>query len=505
MAQQHLRGPELLSRWQLERFPFLKARKSDDPVRFLQSEFTSARFPAWAPRDVDSFSATYAEFAEKGFARLEVPLSLVGHGGRPNHPAPVEVSSNSFTRAQYSYFHLSFDRLAEFVRTLRPEDRFVAFLLSEDERATHVYFDIDASTAQFPDFAARQEQYVAQFVRFLAEFFQQTFQRPMDLRGLMLLQASNASKVSWHVHVQSEAFASVKELKAFVARFREYIETRPASSIQMCVKEGSGGFTHVVDLAPFGSNQNFRCPYNQKPGKSPLRLRTHCWHGDNVLGFTPQSDPGPEVIDPEVLFRAHPNLALPTRPGYVLLVTPPDPRQTKLLVKRKLSSVTTASQASVAAGGFVVDRTKNLGEHETRLSSEELKAVHAALAPDLGQSFEFYKVFRYTRESVVVIRGSCQQKSANCVHLSRVRKQAVQHSSNRMRFELAAGVLKYFCYKDSCPPVYTDWACSDANNKLINPDYTAPASAASSPVAACSPASPQPLESHPLLRNPAFW
>jgi hypothetical protein len=494
-----------MSRWQLERFPFLIPRKSDDPVRFLQSEFTSARFPAWAPRDVDSFSATYAEFAEKGFARLEVPLSLVGHGGRPGKPAPVEVTSNSFTRAQYSYFHLSFDRLAEFVRTLRPEDRFVAFLLSQDERATHVYFDIDANTAQFPDFADRQEQYVAQFVRFLAEFFQQTFQRPMDLRGLMLLQASNASKVSWHVHVQSEAFASVKELKAFVARFREFIETRPASSIQMCVKADSGGFTHVVDLAPFGSNQNFRCPYNQKPGKSPLRLRTHCWHGDNVLGFTPQSDPGPEVIDPEVLFRAHPNLALPTRPGYALLVTPPDPRQMKLTLKRVHSSLTTASAACVAAGGSVVDRTNKLKENESRLTSEEIKAVHAALKPDLGSGVEFQNVFRYSAGSLMVIRGSCRGKTANCVHLSRVRKDTVVHSSNRMRFELASGMIKYFCFKESCPPVYTDWACSDANNKLLNPDYTAPASAASSPVAASSPASPQPLESHPLLRNPAFW
>jgi hypothetical protein len=63
-------------------------------------------------------------------------------------------------------------------------------------------------------------------------------------------------------------------------------------------------------------------------------------------------------------------------------------------------------------------------------------------------------------------------------------------------FKRDAGVLKYFCYKDSCPPVYTDWACSDANNKIINPDYTPPAAAAAAAAAACAPA---PLAAHSLF------
>ncbi len=116
--------------------------------------------------------------------------------------------------------------------------------------------------------------------------------------------------------------------------FRKYIEkNHETAKVKLSVHKDDGSYVHFCDLAPFGSNQNFRAPWNQKPGKNPLLPRSFDWV-DNRLVFT-AATVDPRVINAETLFRAHPNLALPTKQGYNFLEMPEDPDQSKIVLKRK--------------------------------------------------------------------------------------------------------------------------------------------------------------------------
>ncbi len=194
----YLRGNQLLHAWGMERFPYLKESKKqkEQGARFMQTEFTSPNYPRWSPRDVLYPCSTYAEFVSKGYHEMELPVPLVGHGGTPKKPAPAAVVNTRFTRSQYSYIHLPFGKLVEFMEKLHPEDRFIAFLLYEGVHETHVYADLDADISVFSVMKGREDEHIAEFVFQLATFFKLTFGRDMDLSKLMLLQASNEKKIS---------------------------------------------------------------------------------------------------------------------------------------------------------------------------------------------------------------------------------------------------------------------------------------------------------------------
>lgn len=476
----HLDGISLFRRRQLVRFPFLVKSLKTSESNYLQADCEdSTHYPFWAPRDVDRFCGSYDEFIARGYGSFHVPLSLVGHGGTKDKPAPVHVSSNKFTRPQYSYFHLPVEQLAEFVRELHPRDRFVAFLLSPEPRPVHIYFDIDASTKEFGTFAAQEEAHVAHFVSLLAAFFLHLFKRTMDLSGLLLLQASNDKKISWHVHVRTEAFVHVQELKEFVARFRVFIERdrKLQSAYQLVLLEGSTPL-HVLDLAPFGSNQNFRCPYNQKPGKNPLRPRAFCWDTDtDALQFTADKDAETSEVCMEVLFNAHPNLALPGAPDYVLLTIPLDPTQTKMTAQRSKRKQTASGESSAMISIGSGHRAATLSEKfpsssvSRVLSSRETAAVKEAVAKHLGSGVQFDELTRVSRAGhPSVILGTCSERTANCPFRNRERPLlAKQHKRNRMRFELSRGEMVFKCFDPECLRVTAEWSTTEAHAHLLDP------------------------------------
>jgi hypothetical protein len=486
---QCLRGTQLLHAWGVERFPLLKEPKKrvqgEEPARFMQAEFASSQYPKWAPRDVLEPCATYAEFESKGYHEMELPLSLVGHGGTQKRPAPAAVSSNRFTRPQYSYMHLPFGRLTEFIEKLHHEDRYLAFLLSEGAHKTHIYADIDADASVFPQMKEHEDEHIAEFVFQMATFFQLTFTRAMDLRGLLLLQASNEKKVSWHMHCQTEAFTEVKQLKAFMRAFRGYMEKQhEASKVKLCVlKEGC--YAHVCDLAPFSSNQNFRAPWNQKPGKNPLLPRSFAWTEDNRLVFTAARE-DPRTIDPEVLFRAHPNLALPTGKGYQFLEMPADRMQPQLTLKRK---------ATCSHGNR---RQKSSRREDTQaclsvLTGAETVQVQRLVAPDLGKGVAFDTIYRDVdiATGVPCIKGMCHVQTAHCPYRSRTSIAQYTHHSNRMRFQIEDGAKCYSCFAPDCRPVYVAWKVTEEDRRLIDPARQAtPANATKktqeAPTAACA-------------------
>jgi hypothetical protein len=498
-ARAYLRGNQLLHEWGVERFPFLKEskqqRNGDEPARFMQAEFSSTEYARWAPRDVMEPCGSYAEFESRGYHEMELPISLVGHGGTPKKPAPSAVVSNRFTRPQYSYIHLPFSKLVDFLERLHPEDRFIAFLLYEGVYKTHIYADLDADVSVFSFMKGREDEHIAEFVFQLATFFHLTFGKQMDLRGLVLLQASNEKKVSWHLHCSTEAFTEVKQLKAFVHAFRKHIEKEhDEAKVKLCVKKDDGSFIHFCDLAPFGSNQNFRAPWNQKPGKNPLLPRTFVWVEPNRLVFTAATE-DPREIKVETLFRAHPNLALPTRRGYTFLEMPECKEQQKLVLKRKASTPAPSDDTESSKSPRRVD----MKEGESGLTHAEIAAVREILQKDLGKDAVFDTICRSTDRASghPCIKGTCHVQTAYCPHRSQGRAQKYMHHSNRMRFQIEDGAKCFFCFAPDCRSVYLAWQSTDADRKLIDPAWEPPVpqQQASPTAAAAASASPASLTS----------
>ena len=495
-------GIDLMSSLKLERFPFLieeSAKKADNykalerqnrfpapfeysPARWLQSDYNSSSYPIWCPRDCPVICNNYSEFVAAKYDGYHVPLSLVGHGGTAEKPAPPHVAKNRFARSQYSYFHLPFNQLAGFVNQLHPDDRFVAFLLTEGNNKTHIYADVDADLDTFPEMKGKEEEYISHFIFLLYKFFKMTFKRMMDLRGLLLLQASNEKKMSWHVHIRTEAFEDVKQLKLFIQDFRSYLEKGDGHQhLHLCVlRKGADKYVHVVDVAPYGSNQNFRCPGNQKPGKKPLLQRTFFWALEAQLKFTPEKDPPVgSPITPEVLFNAHPNLALPTIRGYRFLKM----EQTTSLVnilKRKSSDVL----------GTRMSQQQNSSKRERRESSltdADQSQVRRILSPFLGDHIQFGEVSRDFdfKTSYPCIKGTLVAKTAYCPF----RGNGYVHKGNRMRFQIMKGTLVFSCFDSDCKTVFEDWKeWNESLENLVGPGTSC--SSDSSDAAATAAAAP---------------
>ena len=83
-------------------------------------------------------------------------------------------------------------------------------------------------------------------------------------------------------------------------------------------------FACVVDLKVYNGNQNFRCPYNRKPGGQPLLPRHFEWRSASSICLSSAVEPVVVVVDEDVLFHAHPALALCMREGAAYLTMASD-------------------------------------------------------------------------------------------------------------------------------------------------------------------------------------
>jgi hypothetical protein len=354
----------------------------------LQQDMNNERFPKWAPRDcwyieeakdrlhlvsdpqlliqpaaAAASSSTIAianltalqRFSAIGFDHYQIAISLVGSGDT----AAPDVLANKFVRAGYSYVHLSFRQLVSHLERLRPEDRFLTYIVPANT-PVHLYFDLDGDFGLFEHLKSQHEGEVIQsFLWYLSRYFLLYFARNIDLSGLLLLQATSHKKVSWHVHVTSEAFQSNNHLKLFVESFIDYVKshkfgvmhattdtrtsrhlgTQPELAIgshpvdmdtekdpstnnwqplPMCVKGVGDATVCMIDHRVYNGNQNFRCPYNKKPGGVPLLPRDFHLQDDgqvNLAAVTPSAG----IICERTLFRAHPALALPDSLEYAFL------------------------------------------------------------------------------------------------------------------------------------------------------------------------------------------
>lgn len=320
-----IRGDALMSTWKLQRFSFLMPKLGRPGLLQDQSEV----YPSWAPNHCLLPSSTLTEFQEHGYDAFEVALSLVG--GRQD---------NAFARSTDSFLHMPFKRLEEFIAHLHPQDRFLAYPLA-DVCPVHMYFALDADFEVFPHLRSKEEGCLHRFVHELSTFFRQQYSRPIDTHGMLLLQASSSHKMSWRLHLPGEAFENMHHQLRFVHMLRESLEHQQevqdgeeeaaaddddeddavecpaATSITptLCVigTGQGGGWSHVVDASSYNSSQILQAPYNQKPCQPPLVPRPHRWDQDGRLSVIRPSSSAQrsDQVGLEVLFRAHPLLALP--------------------------------------------------------------------------------------------------------------------------------------------------------------------------------------------------
>jgi hypothetical protein len=487
----------MLQKYKLDRFPYLVAKGQSVARRYM---LQSMQIPSlkWAPRDCSKVSATYDEFRQHGFDSYEVALSLVGCGKTTKTPA-----SSSFAQSHYTYLHMPFRQLAGFLTELHPDDRFIAYVMTEATAPVHMYFDIDADLDKFPHLSGADEECLRVFMAALRDFFQSCFHRALDVSGLLLLQATSATKLSWHLHIRSESFRDITRHRLFVELFREWLEQQqeltdaeaeaaPEAELDAVAKHRAlplccfkatdsqsreGQWQHIVDHQPYSRNQNLRAPYNRKPGKTALRVRTYEWdeYGElRVLGDATDSNESEHMrIDPEVLFQAHPSLAQPSDPDYVPLVVNRRGGPQKRGQKRAArdagwdedcddgpeAAVSGRDRSSNTYNGRRKPKWKNEAVSEgkqTALTDSEKVLVRVAVAPHLGADVMFDEVYRTSTGSSVdsggLIRGTTTSGTSKCPIL-RVRQPqhtSMKHRSNRMCFTLGAGWLKFHCFDEDC-------------------------------------------------------
>jgi hypothetical protein len=432
----------------------------------------------WAPRDaLEQVCTTLAAWRSHGYGSYELLFSLIG--GDKTQVAMRQ--QNKFIWVNYSYLHLSFDRFVKVLRQLDPYDRLFCFMIPTGV-PVHMYFDIDGDFGQFPYLIDQDEACLDEFLQEVRALFQELFGRDMDCSGLTLLQATSATKLSWHLHVQSEAFRDIVHMKRFVLRLNEKLKSKANTLLHRNGKS-------LVDPAPYMANQNFRAPYCCKPGKMALLPRGFSRGALNTEGRIKLKPAALAShlhanIDEELVWRCHPALAQPGV-GYQYLELEPleDAKKGKRKAPSPEQAMTTSNRARKlhlhgdAATGSSSDRANTSLEAKgiavagsaRSLSLQEDELVKAALAPHLGagaqlDSCTWYQDLRAHRS--VVIRGACSPGTANCLTRSTASGSPVIHRSNRMFFTLRAATSRMTircsqCDAQAAAPHQFSWAMSE--------------------------------------------
>jgi hypothetical protein len=207
---------------------------------------------------------------------------------------------NSFHSTCPSYLKVTFSKWIQLAEQLPEADRnFAAIVLPG--LPVHYYADLDGAFDWcLPVDSDKLEACKSEFESEFQVFFRSQFQRDADLGGLHWEQAlGHARKLSLHLHVVSEAFATLEDLRRFDVAWRAYLCARPAevlASSMLCRAEKEC----LIDGSVYSKNRVMRLGGNCKP------------HGP-VLN----SPDGLSLA--QMMFRGLPNFSLPASAGYTWL------------------------------------------------------------------------------------------------------------------------------------------------------------------------------------------
>lgn len=256
-------------------------------------------------------------------ALLSVDSGWLKATSAPYKGAPKEVLDrildaklSGFHWRTFSYLAVPFRTLVEQVWPRLPrEDRNLAALVLPD-RPVHYYADLDGrfEWALQADAAERCRQ---EFLYEFDAYFRQRFGRAPRLDGMHWERALHPAKLSLHVHITSEAFATHVDLKEFARGFRVHLEQRSSTETSfVCRRVRSGqAFECLVDDSVYNKHSLLRLCGNCKP------------HGP-TLEYWPHSS----VVwkDVDLLWRGLPNYALPSAAAFLVCPATVEPRQKQL-------------------------------------------------------------------------------------------------------------------------------------------------------------------------------
>jgi hypothetical protein len=265
MSSSSSSGHRVLTEAQVHRYgyhkPRLHAGSSDDPNWLDLTQLTATPTPC----------ATFEQMLRENPDHI-VPVALLGmdqswlreqqHALRKRVPNAKERhrtiagrirKTQSFHRLTPSYLAGPFRTLVHGVfEKLALEDRNLAALVLPN-LPVHYYAVLKGKFAWSlePDVDTRAP---AEFTEAFAVYFSQRFGRAPDLRGMHWEHACHARKLSLHVHVSTEAFASHADLQAFAKAFQTFLRAR-SSSIEasyVCRRvEEDGTFEELMDLSVY--------------------------------------------------------------------------------------------------------------------------------------------------------------------------------------------------------------------------------------------------------------
>jgi hypothetical protein len=153
--------------------------------------------------------------------------SSVPHDGRSIELC-TQKSGSSGTR-----FLLPVHGISDYVNALAQQDRCLAYVLP-CALPVHLYLEVDADrhawsqpTRDHPQ-STSEEHYIEALMCELNIYFESHdgFKRPLDMSGLLLLQGSSSTRITWRVHITSEAFQDAHQHQLFVRSFLHFLQER---------------------------------------------------------------------------------------------------------------------------------------------------------------------------------------------------------------------------------------------------------------------------------------
>ena len=171
-------------------------------------------------------------------------------------------------KPSFYYFVLRFKWLCAAMRAIHQELLVFCATVCAN-RPCHVYGDLDAGPRNvgYESVAGRHDDVIAEWMRLVPQFWQQTFKRLMDLSRIQWETACRDGKFSLHVHVPSTAFVNVQHQKQFWASFILWLKEHHPHSILLAVP-----CNVFIDLSVYSNNRNFRIvgQNNCKPNSTLL-------------------------------------------------------------------------------------------------------------------------------------------------------------------------------------------------------------------------------------------
>ena len=168
-----------------------------------------------------------------------------------------------------SYLRAPMDAWLQLAAQLAPEDRnFGAMVLPN--QPVHYYADIDGGFAWCLPAAETARACCNEFEARFQTTFRRCFGRAPDLSGMHWEQAlGHARKLSLHVHLTTEAFATLADLRAFDIGFRAYLAEHPDRAASALCR---GADECLVDASAYTPNRVMRLGGNCKRRGHPRQL-----------------------------------------------------------------------------------------------------------------------------------------------------------------------------------------------------------------------------------------